>query len=124
MDNAAQKHARAAAAAETAAKAAAAGISAKTAAIEQAAKAAAAAEGHGSCKPINASVSFDRSDSGGGGEVGAVPTDLQESASPGEALQVQLGRCLRHMHIHTVVTAMCIVNTLTPRQMATLAVGE
>jgi hypothetical protein len=44
--------------------------------------------------------------------------------SPGEDLSRQLERYLRHMHMHTVVTAMCIVNTLTPRQIATLTVGE
>lgn len=135
LDNAAQKHARASAAAEKAAKAAAAAEqAAKAAAAGQAAQAAvavakaaaavAAAEGHGSSKPSNASGSAGGSDSGGGA-VGDV-LDLQQgtSASPGEELQAQLGRYLRHMHIHTVVTAMCIVNTLTPRQMATLSVGE
>lgn len=107
LDNAAQKYARASAAAETAA---------------QTAPAAAAAEGHGSSKPSKASESAGGSASAGC-EVWPVP-DLEGSASPGEALQARLGRYLRHMHIHTVVTAMCIVNTLTPRQMATLSVGE
>jgi hypothetical protein len=39
-------------------------------------------------------------------------------------LSRQLDRYLAHIHIHTVVTAMCVVNTLTPRQMATFSVGE
>jgi hypothetical protein len=128
LDNAAQKHARASAAAATAAAAVKAETDPAGTAATRAAEAAAAAEGGGSTKPSKGSGSAAGGGSASPGEceIGppAGPADPEAAASPGEALEARLGRYLRHMHIHTVVTAMCIVNTLTPRQMATLSVGE
>jgi len=61
---------------------------------------------------------------GPGATLAGSSIDLEGGETAGEQLSRQLERYLRHMHIHTVVTAMCVVNTLTPRQMAMMNVGE
>uniref|UniRef100_A0A383WI62 Uncharacterized protein n=1 Tax=Tetradesmus obliquus TaxID=3088 RepID=A0A383WI62_TETOB len=50
--------------------------------------------------------------------------DDDPGATQTEAMRKQLDRYLRHINIHTVVTAVCIGNTLTTRQLATMIVAS
>ncbi|WIA32776.1 hypothetical protein OEZ86_005960 [Tetradesmus obliquus] len=50
--------------------------------------------------------------------------DDDPGATQTEAMRKQLDRYLRHINIHTVVTAVCIGNTLTTRQLATMTVAS